>query len=357
MARYPREEISYKKVYKKLDIDKSLGIIWPVSPNNNVPLDLAEPGCRTVFPVAWDEFDEDFCKESGISPDVLMNALKQLNDAFNKHVFTMLDGLLPVSVQSPCDICGEDKTDEDIDDFAACNGCGISVHKECYGIPTPMAKYWFCTKCLWHSFDGHCFLCPEKDGILKLTDDQQWVHALCAVLHPNLSFANLTYKDPVDTSELKDCKGVCNICRKPSSKLIKCTYAGCAKKYHTSCAAIHLYCDLNNKCIYCPEHDFADNGSTIISRRSLLVHRNSYPDLENDVLIRSRLSFTPAIATEFTRIISSEPFCACPSANINDAIINYWIEKRKAFGTVFSDQFLFSNYLNEAHSSNIYKTK
>ncbi|KAI4291471.1 hypothetical protein PAPHI01_0745 [Pancytospora philotis] len=346
MAKYPREEIPYTKIYKELDLDRSLGVEWPDTDSARATVVLDGAAWRIDKTDAFDEYDENFCRAQNIAESELISALAQLERAFNDHIFRLLDGLEPVKTEPYCDICGAAESEEHAADFSTCSGCGISVHNECYGVSAERGAFWFCTKCLYYAFEGSCFMCAEKAGVLKLTDDLRWVHAVCAVLDPTLSFANLNSKDPVDMGEYKGRKGKCGICQAPSATLVGCAYADCRSVFHASCAAVRLDCDMNNKHVYCDKHA-PGRCSSLVSRRNLIHRQRSYPELSNSALLRRKQKMTAPAATRFMEVVTTEPFCAIPDGAVHEAVVDYWIAKRKAFGTAFSDLFLFVNYVNE----------
>lgn len=359
MGRYPREEISYTKIYKDLDLDKDLSIKWPVidelvSEIKLTPVDINSTtkvdNNSTINSASYfDEFDEKFCTENNINKDIFIAVYKRLETDFNKYLFKKLDELCPIELSESeivCDICGGDT-----DDITVCNGCGIPVHNECYGISNFTNKYWFCTKCTFHSYAGECSFCNNKNGILKMTDDNRWIHAVCTILNPTLSFSNLIHKDPVDTSEFIKEKGVCNHCNQKSESLIYCAFDGCNNGYHGSCAAENIYCDINNKYIYCPVHNFLVNGRYMHSKRRLMHYRAGYPELTEPILLRENIPLTTRKNTEFVKIIETIPF-SCINEKITskksqDAIVDYWIAKRSALGVNFTNYFLFTDYLNK----------
>lgn len=349
MAKFPREEISYKKLYKSLDLDRDLGIEWQeiARPSREGTIELGtcvpvERRCRTL-----DEFDESFCRERSLDESLFLEALEALDQGFTRFLFGRLDQVRPVSSPGqPCDICGGTDQEEG-NTLLTCTGCAVAVHQECYGVPEPVWRFWFCSKCLFYDEEGSCFLCNNKNGVLKRTTDLRWVHAVCAILNPSLSFANLSFKDPVDTGGLRKCRGRCGCCSLESETLIRCAYFKCRRRYHASCASERLYCDLNNKCVYCLEHDFSLDSKMIISRRKLLSHRSSYPLLEHDVFIRKTGRLTAPVETMFSQIVRTAPFDVDKAGSHGADVTEYWIAKRKAFGTSFSDIFLYVNYLNK----------
>lgn len=388
MVRLPREEIDYKKVYKQVHLDRDLGIIWPETDNEQFDgcLDLSALAKPEGAAYVIDQFDEQFCNDSGIKPGRFMEIYKQLDTSFNRHILSQLDALEPLlpAAHTACDICGraayghdrghsrgtecanedspagsgeESATEmDDEDSMHVCNGCGIAVHRECYGIQNTQDQFWFCTGCIFSDWknDKNCLICDNRNGILKLTSRNEWVHAVCASVHPLLSFANTKYKEPVSTNSLKKCTSLCGVCGNEAEYLVSCRYFKCRRKYHASCAAEHLYTDLNNRVVYCPEHNFLGRGPRIISRRKFMGHRTSFAFIEHEIFLRKPLALSRPSRTRFTEIIEQEPaaiFAVCAVGDFTpdterESVIQYWKAKRSAFGTYFIDPFMFIGHLN-----------
>lgn len=361
MARFPREEISYKRLYKHIDLDKELGIEWPHIDTNTPatikgPLPSAEINADISSSISssymFDHLDEMFCRNHGIEKQFFTNIFEDLEKSFNQYLFNKLDKIQPLANEQPCDVCGG--LPEEDNAIAICNGCGIPVHHECYGIKEPLDRFWFCAKCLFYYRAGNCCFCNNKNGILKITDDNRWAHVVCTLLNPHLSFSNKSYKEPVDTSDFKKRQGICNQCHKESQTLVKCSYFGCKALYHTCCAAENLYTDISNKHIYCPKHDFNLPRLSVISKRKLLKYRNHYPSLENDLFIRKCMVFSVPKYTEFREIVETQPIPFSNKLKNDDlthiSIVEYWKAKRCAYGTYFTNMFLFIDYLNQRNT-------
>ena len=84
-----------------------------------------------------------------------------------------------------CAVCDDDR-DFDFDQLVTCEGCGISVHQSCYGIPEipDDAVGYLCRACEHTggvvSETPLCSLCPVEGGALKpTTTPGQWCHSAC----------------------------------------------------------------------------------------------------------------------------------------------------------------------------------
>lgn len=118
-----------------------------------------------------------------------------------------------------CMLCLGDNTDPR-DELIECDGCGIVVHEgnsvfiiiiltDCYklvdsiflssGVSSSSTDAWFCEPCLAGITSPvsqimliyilqACELCPVLDGVFKKTDNNRWVHLLCALYTPGVAF-------------------------------------------------------------------------------------------------------------------------------------------------------------------------
>ena len=256
MVKYPKEEISYKKLYKKLDLNRDLGIDWPeISENSEVAIidenQSTEPSER---PFTIDEFDEEFCEKNNVETKDFIEIFQRLDKNFVSYVFERLNLIKIKKSKKPCDICGKHLKKDD-EAPVLCQGCCIPVHASCYGIFESSKERWLCKSCIFHYEKISCKYCNKNGGILKKTDSNEWGHIVCASLIPKISFCNLNVKDPIDDSEVEVMEGNCNICGKLSKISVKCAYSTCNKLYHAGCAAEQLYCDVGNHLIYCNYHN------------------------------------------------------------------------------------------------------
>lgn len=351
MAKYPREEISYRKLYGKLDLNKDLEIEWPDVPENCeiAIVDEDQPTQIAGEIFTPDEFDEGFCEENGVSMQEFEDIFKKLDQNFISWVFERLDRVQVKKTSRSCEICGKYQCGGE-DAPIVCQGCYISAHGSCYGIAEPTTGRWLCRRCIFHYEEAVCKFCNKKSGLLKKTVTNEWGHVVCSLLIPGVSFCNMSVKDPIDDAEAERLEGACSICGGRSTFLVKCAYEGCGVFYHGSCAAQKLYCDIGNGVSYCEEHNPLGRPRKIRSRRSILKGAESYPELTKEVAIREVRKFSVPKKSRYSKIVAKTPriiktglekYCKAPVFRL---VSEYWKDKRKSIGYCFDDLFMFPNH-------------
>ncbi|ESO07805.1 hypothetical protein HELRODRAFT_170360 [Helobdella robusta] len=154
------------------------------------------------------------------------------------------DGKLKVQ---KCGVCRESQTSP-TNAMIVCNGCSLTVHQDCYGVPYYPDGEWLCKKCLKSpNTPVKCVLCPCSwrsqgggPGAMKQTDDGRWVHILCALFIPEVTFGSNVYLEPVEKiekvprwrSEMR-CWG-CN--RTGRGACLCCQAPQCCRSFHALCA-------------------------------------------------------------------------------------------------------------------------
>jgi hypothetical protein len=149
--------------------------------------------------------------------------------------------------------CGESLDDNQI---VFCEGCNMAVHQSCYGIKNIPDGDWFCDSCVL-SCKPTCVICRKKDGAFKVCvgalnvdgssqaengapmqsprETKQWVHVLCALWHPQVTFESLAVMREADvTSAEFFSKKSCLFC-KQNGYLMMCP-GKCRQHYHPMCA-------------------------------------------------------------------------------------------------------------------------
>ncbi|KAL3318473.1 hypothetical protein Ciccas_002868 [Cichlidogyrus casuarinus] len=92
-----------------------------------------------------------------------------------------------------CSICTLDFQTED-NMLLSCGGC-------CYGVKKSLnGGKWFCIKCQSQvrASKIRCDLCPIKDGAFKRNTKGGWVHLLCSLYFPEVTFNEPTEMDAVN---------------------------------------------------------------------------------------------------------------------------------------------------------------
>lgn len=341
MAKYPREEINYKKLYKNLQLNGKLNIKLEKEDLRDVITVDENIATETKPSFVLDEYDLNFCKENCIDLKNFQEDFALLDLNFLEHIYLLLKKLKKRNPNGLCDICTKKYSNEATEPMVVCQGCGLTVHSNCYGIPELIFDQWLCRRCIYHFDKGECILCNTSDGSMKKTRDGRWCHIVCASLSNYASFDNEIFKEPIIIKNRAMEISRCNHCLIESDLTVKCSQLECDKRFHTICGSQQLYCDLNNKLLYCQEHDPLGE-SKIQSRRTFLKGR-LYPELRNQINIRENIPFFKTDNNEYLNIVNLEPFII-NQGNHNPIIEDYWLNKRKTFGYFYNDPFIFSNY-------------
>ena len=102
------------------------------------------------------------------------------------------------AVRKVCGMCLGTNSDH-TNEIVECDGCGVSVHESCYGIQetgsitsnasSACTEPWFCDVCIAGlTSSPQCELCPNIGGIYKQTDTGSWIHLVCGLYIPHVSF-------------------------------------------------------------------------------------------------------------------------------------------------------------------------
>ncbi|KAG9394953.1 PHD-zinc-finger like domain [Carpediemonas membranifera] len=150
-----------------------------------------------------------------------------------------------ITEQEVCDICLSDEADAD-DHFIFCDGpgCGLVVHKSCYGIgdDDAAAEYWYCDACRAAGNMVNsprpaavppCGLCPCAGGAKKLTTTGTYAHFACV----RDVARGRPYRAPDGFLLAGAGSGKpCCVCNRPDGATAACTDPACDATFHISCA-------------------------------------------------------------------------------------------------------------------------
>ncbi|SSD62113.1 uncharacterized protein SCODWIG_03875 [Saccharomycodes ludwigii] len=171
-----------------------------------------------------------------------------------------------------CAVCGLCNS-EPVNSIIFCDGCDIAVHQECYGVVFIPEGAWYCRKCMLlgnDCLDISCKFCPSQTGAFKQSSDGSWAHVICALWIPELTFANVSYMEPIIGEEnipKSRWKLTCFICRKKGC-CIQCCSKNCVTAYHVTCAKrAGLYLNLEEHCsIYEAATGFTSTSNVLPDR-------------------------------------------------------------------------------------------
>ena len=141
--------------------------------------------------------------------------------------------------------------------------------RECYGVVMREQNDcpWHCPSCLFGK-QLVCAVCMQYSGPLKSlamvdvasSDEQKWVHVLCAVAIPELVMRNVPSMEPVDGFEEIEngrFRYLCAICRKRGGASVICEVENCNVGVHPQCAAdsgLMIGNEGNLLGVYCDKH-------------------------------------------------------------------------------------------------------
>ncbi|CAH8577162.1 unnamed protein product [Heterobilharzia americana] len=188
--------------------------------------------------------DEKYLSESACTGPVSEHNLLKTADIKLKDVDIMI-----------CMLCLGDSVDPN-DELIECDGCGIVVHEDCYkvvdsiflssGASSSSTDAWFCEPCLAGLTSPICELCPVLDGVFKRTDNNRWVHLLCALYTPGVAFNDPDNLMDVTLTELPQRQWSlheCSLCEDRffawTGVCISCDAGLCRTYFHVTCAQKH----------------------------------------------------------------------------------------------------------------------
>ncbi|CDH49796.1 phd finger and bah domain-containing protein [Lichtheimia corymbifera JMRC:FSU:9682] len=147
----------------------------------------------------------------------------------------------------PCAVC---TILEPRDPLFICYDCGMSVHRDCYGISQASKDNWVCNVCEnkrnpTASYHYECILCKDPSAHqqpLKKTSSYNWAHVLCAMCIPEIKFVDAAHLDTIEYVPAIDAwrwEKACHLCHRQDGACVKC--GECEKAVHVQCAIQHGY--------------------------------------------------------------------------------------------------------------------
>lgn len=151
-----------------------------------------------------------------------------------------------------CGTCLRSNSDHS-NEIVECDSCGVSVHEACYGIQeggsiasnasAASTEPWFCEPCMAGVYQPHCEVCPNIGGIYKETDVGNWVHLVCALYIPQISFFDperITRATLFELNYQSWGKRACSLCKDlkfaRTGLCIECDVGMCRQYFHVTCA-------------------------------------------------------------------------------------------------------------------------
>ncbi|VDL34709.1 unnamed protein product [Hymenolepis diminuta] len=151
-----------------------------------------------------------------------------------------------------CMVCLGDESNAS-DELIECDACKVVVHEECHKVydnvflsssaSSSETDPWFCEPCLAGVENPVCELCPNLDGVFKSTDNNRWVHILCALYTRGVKFDYLDSLQDVTLTELpyqQWSSKECSLCQDKffawTGVCIDCDAGLCKSHFHATCA-------------------------------------------------------------------------------------------------------------------------
>lgn len=351
MSKFYREEISYKRLYGEIDLEKDLNVNWEemgVKPKEDLPEKKLEDNNEVEKEqYCVDTDDLDFIKEHNIAESTFVDQFENLNKKFYDYVAENFNKKVEVNEKNNyCDVCGYG--DDDVrNKLRSCIGCCMSVHEECYGIEDN-EDFWICKRCEECDFDAICEFCSKPNGLLKKTDFNEWIHVVCAVSNKTLSFINEKSREPVDTSKYVPIEGECVFCKEAGNTLMECSFKGCVNAFHVSCACNNLYMDIYNGVVYCDKHNPCKVGMPFKSRRKIEDIKTGYSKLKKEVFEREDKDLQPNNVCAFkeqlfgllNKFVEENKTCDLQ-------ILEHWSKKFHKHGINYNNIYFIRNALNK----------
>ncbi|ORD93871.1 BRPF1 [Enterospora canceri] len=350
MSKIHRGDLSYSKVYKNMDLNKDLGVNWEEAEGDNGSggkrVKKVEI-CTEPEPLKYmvDEFDLKFIKESEMTENEFVEEIKGIEQEYATYLKKKMDKITLLEANGYCDICGY-SDDSNENKMVVCQGCGIPVHQSCYGVGE-FTKAWLCKKCEEGEFDSVCGFCTEKDGILKKTDQNEWIHAICAICNPTICFLNDTLKEPVDMTNYEPVNGKCVLCKKKSNDLMECSFLGCENAFHVTCACGLLYIDIDNSTIYCKKHFPIKDPTEINSRKETNEMKDGYRKMKDEIYERDDMRLNAIIETEYSQLVKTS-LNEFKTECSNTKLVEYYKSKQMNIGRSAIDYYQCANAFREA---------
>ncbi|RQM11686.1 hypothetical protein DD237_004293 [Peronospora effusa] len=213
--------------------------------------------------------------------------------------------------------------------FCGNDACPVRVHEECFGVVMREQDDgpWHCPSCLLGK-QLACAVCMQYSGPLKplamadvsSSDEQKWVHVICALAIPELVMRDVPSMEPVDGFEEIEngrFRYLCAICRKRGGASVICEAENCNVGVHPQCAAdagLMIGNEGNLLGVYCDKHLPASRipgAKRWISDQDLVEEIMSEYSIDEDIN-NDRVDMPPySDAERYAFVLQSTPYLHC----------------------------------------------
>ena len=206
-----------------------------------------------------------------------------------------------------------------------CTRCSLDVHAPCCGVDAAAAPAlvasdsWQCRRCASGVAPNSvaCFVCGQRSGCFSPTDDpaHPWVHILCGVWMPYLSWHN-----PDAMDKLTNVHSIpaslwgreCAVCGDSVGCCYACAWSGCDRAFHPTCAQDSGYemllddrevSGLYVPVMYCSEHSAQHRDRT----KEAGEERKEQEDSRASTAVRAASHALPSHTSPSTPLRSPKP--------------------------------------------------
>jgi len=242
--------------------------------------------------------------------------------------------------QTTCSICSESKTPffQYGDSLKICVDCQVAVHGTCYGDLNSDKEVWQCRKCRVGVSKTECALCPLSEGAFTSLSDGTWVHVICSLFLPEVSFPSARMDDVLlseDQSFLDLYDQTCSICEKKGEGVCRrCDDDECGTYFHVTCAQTfgllvfdHQADDKIKFSAFCNTHRSANKNTANFQWIS-----ENFSSLNLEDITEANSSTRKILKKVIYRLAKSlAKTCPCPDLNDKSSVNSWYYKKCEEF--------------------------
>ncbi|XP_043941355.1 lysine-specific demethylase 4A [Protopterus annectens] len=221
---------------------KPLAQLWQNRPPNfeaekqyNIAMAQQPPYCAVCL--LFQTYHQSECGNRSNQNPVFSGGRMHTKPLIPEMCFTVTGNSTDVNLSTPY-------IDEDGNSLlVTCKNCCVCVHASCYGVASEkVSDDWLCSRCKANALTEDCCLCSLRGGALQRSNNDRWVHVMCAIAVLEARFVNIADRSPIDVSKipLPRFKLNCVFCKKRRKRTagccIQCSHGRCPTSFHVTCA-------------------------------------------------------------------------------------------------------------------------